>query len=95
MVTLLSIDYIYYKFYSLDLSTCDSQAAFVLPLIHPRDMDIGLCEESTQGPSSSSFLITLEVPVGTDGEPGDIATVLGMNVIPGQAASSTYDITSR
>ena len=78
MVKLLSIDYIYYKFYSLDLSTCDSGC-----LCTPFD------------PSSSSFLITLEVPVGTDGEPGDIATVLGMNVIPGQAASSTYDITSR
>ena len=70
----------------------------MLPLVHPRDMDISLYEEPTpsgSGPSAPHFLITLEVPLGADGEAGDISTSLGLSTISGQPVSGTFDTVSR
>lgn len=69
----------------------------MLPLVHPRDMDIGLCEEfaGATGPGSASFMVTIEVPVGTDGEIGDISSILGMGVTAGQPMGSVTDVTAR
>ena len=70
----------------------------MLPLVHPRDMDISLYDDSTSSgtsPSASSFLITLEVPLGANGEAGDVSTLLGVSTVAGLNISTTYDATSR
>lgn len=74
----------------------------MLPLVHPREMDLGLvcAESSPQGISSISsslFLITVEVPVDGEGElVGDISVVLGSSIsfLSGTGALSALDSTA-
>ena len=68
------------------------KAAFVLPLVHPRDMDLGLvCGESSSSSSNtaaSMFPMIIEVPVDAEGEMvGDLTTVLGIGTSIGVAAT--------
>lgn len=58
-----------------------------MPLVHPREMDIGMCGDDT----GSYPMITLEVPMGSDGEAvSDLSTVLGTT--QGQAGT-VFDMT--
>ena len=64
----------------------------MLPLVHPRDMDVGLvCGESSpssSGTASSMFPMIIEVPVDAEGEMvGDLTTVLGIGTNIGVAAT--------
>jgi hypothetical protein len=74
-----------------------AQAAFVLPLVHPKEMDLGLVSgdpASALGPPSSLFLVTIEVPADAEGEMvGDLNSILGVSMISGQTALSSLDTT--